>query len=85
MQETWVWSLIRENPICHRATEPATSTEPVLQILRAATSEAHAPQVCALQQEKPLQWEAHALQLQSSHHKQRKAHAAMKIQPAKDE
>ena len=76
--------MIRENPICHRATKPAATIEPVLQSLGAAATEAHVPQVYAPQKEKPLQWEAHALQRESSHHNQRKAHAAMKIQPAKN-
>ena len=39
---------------------------PQLRSLRAATTEAHIPRSCALQQEKPLQWEAWALQLESS-------------------
>ena len=34
----------------------------------AATTETHAPGAPALQQEKPLQWAAHTLQLQSSLH-----------------
>ena len=41
---TWVWSLVREDRVCHRASNlvpPTTETE------------AHAPQ-----QEKPPQWEA---------------------------
>ena len=48
MQETQVWSLVQEDSIYHGATNPwATMTE----------SKAY-----ALQQEKPLQWEAYARQ-----------------------
>ena len=36
--------------------------EPQLLSPRATTTEAHAPRACALQQEKPLQWEAHTPQ-----------------------
>ena len=36
--------------------------EPQLLSPRATTTEAHAPKACALQQERPPQWEAHALQ-----------------------
>ena len=50
MQQTLVQSLIQEDPTCRRVADPcATSTEPVL----------------TLQQEKPQQWEAHSLQLES--------------------
>ena len=38
----------------------ATTTEPVLQSLRATITEAHVPRDCVLQQEKPPQWEARA-------------------------
>ena len=87
MQETWVWSLVWEDPTCHRATKPmhhnywACNLEPVnhnywdrvpqllkpmcprahvpqLLSLCAATTEARMPRAHALQQEKPLQWEA---------------------------
>ena len=44
----------------------ATTPEPVFQSPGAATTEALAPGVCSPQQEKPLQWEAHAPQLESS-------------------
>ena len=82
MQETWVWSLIWEDPTCHRATKP---TEPVL---GSCSYWAHAPQLlkpaclraCALQQEKPKQWATHTVQLESSPHNWRKACTATKIQ-----
>ena len=44
------------------------SPVPQLLNLRAATTEAHVPRACALQQEKPLQWEACAPELESSPH-----------------
>ena len=44
----------------------ATTIEPVLWSPGAATTEAHMPRACAQQQEKPPQWEALALQLESS-------------------
>ena len=75
MQETWVESLIRDNPICHRATKPvrhscwACALEPT-----SHTYWAHVPQLLksecpgarALQQEKPPQWKACAQQLENS-------------------
>ena len=70
MRETWVQSLIWEDPMCLRATKPmchnswagalqpeswrAETTEPTHSI----SSRHHTPQ------EKPLQWEAHAPQLE---------------------
>ena len=46
---------------------PCTTTiEPVPKRLGAATTEACAARACALQQEKPPQWDAHTLQLESS-------------------
>ena len=68
-------SLIREDPMCCRATKPmhhnfwTCSLEPgshnywacMWQLLKPACS-----RVCASQQEKPLQWEAHAPQLENS-------------------
>ena len=71
MQGTWVGSLVREDPKCRGATEPmchnywACALEPASHnywSLRATTTEAHAPRARALQQEKPLQWEARAPQ-----------------------
>ena len=75
MQEKWVWSLIREDPTCSEATKPMCHNywtcalepgshscwAPVPQWLKPASSRA-----CALQQEKPPQGEAQALQLESS-------------------
>ena len=51
MQETWVWSLIPEDPICQRATEPVCTTtiEPVPYSLGTTTTE-------------PTHHRAHALQ-----------------------
>ena len=68
VQETWVRSLVSEDPTCLRATEPSA-----LQLL-SLCSRVWEPQllkpahlrVSALQQEKPLQWEARALQLEYS-------------------
>ena len=52
------WSLCALGPVC------CNYWARVLQLLSpcAATTEAHAPRACALQQEKPPQWDAHALQ-----------------------
>ena len=74
MQKTQVWSLIWEDPTCHKATKPryhnssARALESVscnyqahvLQLLKPAR-----PRACALQQ-KSLQWEACTPQLESS-------------------
>ena len=64
IQGTWVWSLVREDPTCCRATKPMCP-----QLLRPTH-----PKACAPQQEKPPQWEARTPQLESSPvcHKQRK-------------
>ena len=75
MQETRVQSLVLEDPIslgatkpmCHnyRACAPAPGSRHywahVLQLLKPAY-----PRACAQQQEKPPQWEAGAVQLESS-------------------
>ena len=58
MQETQVRFLIWEDPTYRGTTKQAHV--PVLQSPGAAATEAR-----ALQQEKPRQWEAHALQLES--------------------
>ena len=53
VQETWVQSLTQEDPTCCRATKPMH----------------HSYWACALEptiHEKPQQWEAHALQLEST-------------------
>ena len=77
MQETWVWSLVQEEPTCLRATKPvhhnyeAHALEPrnpncwahKSQLLKTMCSRA-----CALQQEKPLQREAWVSQLETSPH-----------------
>ena len=75
-EETWVQSLIQEDPPCDGATKPvcyncwAYAPEP-----RSHNFWAHKPQlkpvppgVHALKQEKSLQWEALSLQLESSPH-----------------
>ena len=51
MQGTRVQALVREDPTC-----------PEQLSLQATTTEARAPRAHAPQQEKPPQWEAHALQ-----------------------
>ena len=70
-QGTQVWSLVQEDPTCHGATKPvsrnywACALEPRshnygtrgLPLLKPVR-----PTACALQQEKPPQWEAHTLQ-----------------------
>ena len=62
--------------------------KPALQSPRATTTEACAPRAHAPQQEKPLQWEAHALQrrvaprspqLEKAHTQQWRPNAAKKI------
>ena len=74
MQETWVQSLIWEDPTCHGAIKPmchnywACALEPeswkywahVLQLLKPEHPRAHAPK-----QEKPPKWEARVPQLES--------------------
>ena len=71
MQGTRVRALVWEDPACHGATKPmrhnywACALEPVSHNYWspwATTTEAHAPRARAPQQEKPLQWEAHAPQ-----------------------
>ena len=69
MQETRVWSLIWDD-----AMEQLN--------LCTTTAESKCPRTCALQQDKPLQQEAHALQLENSPHSLQleKACAAMNTQ-----
>ena len=78
MQGTRVRALGREDPTCSGATKPMRhnywvcaleltrhnywARVPQLLSLCATTTEAHAPRARALQQEKPPQWEARALQ-----------------------
>ena len=63
MQGTRVQSVVREDPTCHGATKPvrhnywACALEPV-----SHSYWVHEPRARALQQEKPLQWEARAPQ-----------------------
>ena len=55
MQETWVWSLIWEDPTCCGAIYPCTTTtELVLQSHKPQLLKLTHPRACALQQEKPL-------------------------------
>ena len=54
MQGTWVPSLVQDDPTCHGATKPV------------GHKWSHMPRTHGLQQEKSLQWEACALQLESS-------------------
>ena len=70
MQETWVWSLIQEDPTCHRATKPVSHNywacalepsnhnywAPALQLPKPAARRARAPQ------KKPPHWENCTLQ-----------------------
>ena len=71
VQGTWVRALVREDPTCCRATKPvrhnywACALEPMSHNYWspcATTTEARVPRACALQQEKPPQWEACAPQ-----------------------
>ena len=63
MQGTLVPSLVQEDPTCHRATEPVhhSNLSPWTTI-----PEARTPRVLSLQQENTMQWEACALQVESS-------------------
>ena len=63
MQETWVPSLIRGDPMYQEATEPMCRNDwaHVLQLLKLSS-----PKARALLQEMPMQWEAHATQLEKS-------------------
>ena len=63
MQESWVWSLIWDNPTCHRASKAVGHNywAPVPQLLKFVR-----PRACAPQQEKPLQWEVCKPQLETS-------------------
>ena len=68
MQETRVQSLIREDPTSNEETKPVR----------------HSSWACALQQEKPPQWEARAVQLALTRHKDRNACAATKTHTVKN-
>ena len=84
MQGTRVQALVREDPTCHRATNPVChnywAREPQLLSPCATTTEARMPTARAPQQEKPQQWEACAPQWKSSPHSPQleKAHAQQK-------
>ena len=74
IQETQVWSLVWEDSTCHRATKPPCcnywthALEPMSRNYQAhmpLLKPAH-PTACALQQEKPPQWEARAPKLETS-------------------
>ena len=89
MQETRVWSLVWEDPTCCRATKPvhhnywACALEPgSCNYWAPVPLKPVRPRAHPLQQEEPLQWEVHALQLESSPHSLQleKARAAMKTQ-----
>ena len=54
---------------CYRAQEPQLLTP------CATTTESTRPRACDPQQEKPLQWEAHALQLEKSLHSDEDPHS----------
>ena len=64
MQGTRVRALVQEDPTCCGATKPVSHNywARVSQLLspHATTAEVRAPRARALQQEKPLLWEAHA-------------------------
>ena len=76
MQGAWVPSLVWEDPTscwttkpsCRNYWNPCALGLPGQMSPRAATTEALASRACVPQQEKPLQWEAHAPQLESSPH-----------------
>ena len=69
MQETWVRSLVREDPTGQGASL-ARGPQLLSLCSRARALKSLSPQACAPQQKKPPQREACALQLQSSHHSQ---------------
>ena len=79
MQGTHVWALVQEDPTCRRAAKPvhlnywACALEPA-----SHNYWAHAPRAHALQQEKPLQWEACSPQLQKAHVQQQRPNTAKK-------
>ena len=90
VQGTWVRALVREDPTPPGATKPmrhnywarmprllslsSRAHEPQLLSPHATTTEARAPRARAPQEEKPPQWEAHALQrrVAPAHRNQRK-------------
>ena len=67
VQEARTQSLILDDPVSHRALSPyPTTVEPVLESLGAANTGPICRKDLDSQQGKPLQWESHALQLESS-------------------
>ena len=91
MQGTRVRDLVWEDPTCRGATKPvrhnywACTLEPASHNYwspHAITTEACAPRACALQQEKPSEWEAPAMRspgsllLKKAHAEQRRPNAA---------
>ena len=69
------WS--REIPHAEEQLSPyATTTESALWSLGATNTEAHTPRGRAPQQEKPLQWEAHAQQQEKARTQQRRPSTA---------
>ena len=83
MQESQVRSLIQEDPTCLRAAKPVYHNCWACALASGSHSYwAHMPQLlkpacpraCAPQQEKPLQWEARARQLESRSHTPVKTH-----------
>ena len=75
VQGTWVWALIQEDPTCRGATKSVHHNHWACALESGSRNyAAHALQllepVCLeprpQQQENPLQWEAHSLQLESS-------------------
>ena len=67
VQEARTQSLILDDPLSHRALSPyPTAVEPVFESLGAANTGPICQKDLDSQQGKPLQWESHALQLESS-------------------
>ena len=79
MQGIWVQAPVWEDPTCCGATKPvlynywACALEPM-----SHNYWARVPRACALQQEKPPQWEARLLQLEKAHVQQQRPNAATK-------
>ena len=64
-----VRSPIQEDPTCWGPTKPVpTAIEPVLKACQPPASETCMPRARGLRQEKPLQWEARAPQVEGSSH-----------------
>ena len=91
MQTSWVQLLAREDPARLVAMTPTHRNDAHAPQLLSLRSRAQGPELLkpahprayAPQQEKPLQWEVSAVQLESSHHSlqpEEKARAAMNTQ-----